>query len=311
MKKYLTTLLVTASAMFAQAADLENQLLGYWQPDPQKTAELAKRERREINPLEAALQAKIITEFQKDKMIAHAPKDLGLGNLDPVPYKIKKVDKATNTLMLAIEGGPDATAVIKGEQLALKSEEGWTIYNRLTKEAFAKSQQQNEAAAKEVSSAPAAPTNAAPPAPNMEDVTTKPIPATPAVGKINGVNFKVEEAIVQDGVLKLRGTVRGGENIAVFNKNWFTIEFAKSVQPLEEKSFIFKKGEPSADIKEISANYITELGKSGSSAFLTSDATMKLEYGKAKNGKLPGKIHLRITGQPESFVVGSFEAVMK
>ena len=38
---------------------------------------------------------------------------------------------------------------------------------------------------------------------------------------------------------------------------------------------------------------------------------MKLEFGTAKNGKIPGKIHLRLPDDAGSFVVGTFEAEIK
>ena len=39
--------------------------------------------------------------------------------------------------------------------------------------------------------------------------------------------------------------------------------------------------------------------------------TMKLEFGTAKDGKIPGKIHLRLPDEMRSFVLGTFEAEMK
>jgi hypothetical protein len=39
--------------------------------------------------------------------------------------------------------------------------------------------------------------------------------------------------------------------------------------------------------------------------------TMKLEFGTAKDGKIPGKIHLRLPDEAGSFVVGTFEAEIK
>jgi hypothetical protein len=39
--------------------------------------------------------------------------------------------------------------------------------------------------------------------------------------------------------------------------------------------------------------------------------TMKLEFGTAKNGKLPGNIHLRLPDDTGSFVVGTFVAEIK
>ncbi len=41
------------------------------------------------------------------------------------------------------------------------------------------------------------------------------------------------------------------------------------------------------------------------------DFSMKLEFGTAMHGKIPGKIHLRLSDEKRSFVVGTFEAQIK
>jgi hypothetical protein len=38
---------------------------------------------------------------------------------------------------------------------------------------------------------------------------------------------------------------------------------------------------------------------------------MKLEFGTAKDGKIPGKIFLRLPDEAGSFLVGTFEAEIK
>ena len=66
MHKHIITFIVAASAVFhAQAADLESQLLGYWQPDMEKTVALAKKANREMNPMTLAMLGKMVFEFQK------------------------------------------------------------------------------------------------------------------------------------------------------------------------------------------------------------------------------------------------------
>lgn len=39
--------------------------------------------------------------------------------------------------------------------------------------------------------------------------------------------------------------------------------------------------------------------------------SMKLEFGTAKDGKILGKIHLRLPDEERSFVIGTFEAEIK
>jgi hypothetical protein len=74
MKKYLLTLVVAASAVIhTQAADLASQLQGYWQPDMEKSLELAKEANRGIDLFEQVMMGKTIIEFQQGKMIVHGP----------------------------------------------------------------------------------------------------------------------------------------------------------------------------------------------------------------------------------------------
>ena len=88
MKKYITTLFLAAAAsIHAQAADLEGRLLGYWQPDMEKTLALAKKQNREIDPLSGAMMGKMVFEFRKDSMLMHGPAG-GPGGNPPVPYTV-------------------------------------------------------------------------------------------------------------------------------------------------------------------------------------------------------------------------------
>jgi hypothetical protein len=115
MKKYLTTLLVAALPIIhAQAADLENQLPGYWQPDMTKTLALAKRDNRRIDPMAEVMMGKMVFEFQKDKMITHGPPGM-TSDAPPLPYAIKRVDKTANSLTL-IAGGKEMMVRFHGGQ---------------------------------------------------------------------------------------------------------------------------------------------------------------------------------------------------
>ena len=114
MKKYITTLFLAAAAsIHAQAADLEDRLLGYWQPDMPKTLALAKEANREIDPLEQAMMGKMVFEFKKDEMIVHGPPGDTAGT-PPVPYTVAGVDQAKNSLTLSAGGAGDAGQVQQG-----------------------------------------------------------------------------------------------------------------------------------------------------------------------------------------------------
>jgi hypothetical protein len=141
------------------------------------------------------MMGKMVFEFQKGKMIIHGPPGMK-SDAPPVPYTIKRVDKAANALAL-IAGGNEMLARFHEGQMALKDPEtGWTIFNRMSNEDFAKRQAANNAAVDE-----------APAAGKGEDASAQPIPGKPAAGKVRGKEFKVEKATLKgqgNGILELR-----------------------------------------------------------------------------------------------------------
>ena len=294
MKKYITTLIIAASAaIHAQAADLESQLSGYWQPDMPKTLALAKKQNREIDPLTAAFMGKMVFEFQNGKMTVHGPS--GFTTDTPTsPYKLSAVDEAANSLMLSADGKEMKVRFDKG-QLALNDPDtGWMIFNRMSKEDFAKREVGN-----------AAPEDDSPAAGKTEDVSGQPISGDPAEGKVNGKEFKVEEATLEDGTLILSQGEGFPSNLEQF---WIDLS-GKNIEDLSGKSFTVQANERSGI--EISLGYTTEKARQLKSESFFQNYTMALEFGTAKGGKIPGKINLRLPDEAGSFVVGSFEAEIK
>lgn len=298
MKKYLITLVVAASAViYAQAADLASQLPGYWKPDMEKTLALAKKANREIDELEQAMMGAMVVEFQKDKMFVHGPPGF-TSDTPPLPYKLTAVDEAANSLTLSAGGKEMKVRFDKGQMALNDPESGWTIFNRMSKEDFAK-----RGAGGEKTEAEAG--EKVPAAGKLEDISAEPIPDTPAAGKVNGKEFKVEKATLEDGCLKLRQ----GEGFPS-NLEQFGIDLSgKNIENFSGKSFTVQPSERSGI--EISLDYTTEKAGQLKGKTISQNYTMKLEFGAAKGGKIPGKIHLRLSDEARSFVSGTFEAEMK
>ena len=138
----------------------------------------------------------------------------------------------------------------------------------------------------------------------LEDVSEKPIPDKPAAGKVQMKEFKVKDATPEDGSLKLWQ----GEDI-FSHLEQFEIDLSgKGVEDFSGKTFAVKPDEKPGI--EVTLAYTVKKGTVKTSTFL-SRYTMKLEFGTAKNGKIPGTIHLRLPDDAGSFVVGKFTAVMK
>lgn len=298
MKKHLITLIVAASAVLhAHAADLASQLEGYWQPDMEKTAALAKKANREMDPMTQAMMGRMVFEFQKDKMIVHPPAGMTADDEAPVGYKVTAEDKAAKTLTLRIDGKEGKVRFDK-EQMAMFGEEaGWTVFNRMSKEDFGKRKpalrEILEEGDKEV-----------PAAGKLEDVSAKPIPDKPAAGKAYGNEFKVEKAILENGNLRLR---QGEGFFADFE---FLIFLFGQDGKFDGKKITVKPNENS-NIAHIHMRRLVEKDGVPQTEMFLEKLAMKLEFGAAKDGKIPGKIHLRLPDEAGSFVVGTFEAEIK
>ena len=153
----------------------------------------------------------------------------------------------------------------------------------------------------------------APAAGQLEDISAQPIPDKPATGKVHGKEFKVEQATLKQGRLDLRqgggaGPQGGGPAPRL---EQFGIQISqKEVGDLSGQTFTVKLSEDTDIV--IVLSYSRENEEPMMNRFFMSEQyTMKLEFGTAKDGKLPGKIHLRLPDEAGSFVVGTFEVESK
>jgi hypothetical protein len=279
MHKHIVILIVAAAAVIhAQAADLVSQLTGYWQPDMEKTLALPKNASREMDPMSQALMAKMVFEFQKDKMIVHNPPGME-PNAPPLPFTVKAVDQAANSLTLSADKKDMKIRFDKGQMALNDQEKGWMIFNRMSKEDFAKRQ-----------------------AGGVADASSQPIPDKPAAGKIGGKEFKVVAATLdsRESTLELQQDADTMFKIVLLEKN---------ADKFDGKKYTVPSKQP-ADAPRIHLGYKIEGGMNKGEVFM-SKYSMELEFGTAKDGKIPGKIRLRLPDEAKSFVVGTFEAEIK
>jgi hypothetical protein len=145
----------------------------------------------------------------------------------------------------------------------------------------------------------------APVAGKLEDISAQPIPDKPAAGKVHGREFKVEKATLEEGCLKLRQ----GEGFATHLEE-FEIDLSrKNVENFAAQTFTVELNQKASI--DITLAYSGEKKGSIKTQTYMGEYTMKLEFGAAKDGKIPGKIHLRLPDEAGSFVVGTFEAEIK
>lgn len=140
----------------------------------------------------------------------------------------------------------------------------------------------------------------APAAGQLEDISAQPIPDKPATGKVHGKEFKIENATLEDDCL----TLRQGEGFSSHLES-FEIDFrGKYGGNYAGKTFAVKPDQKAGI--DITLAYSGEKKGSIQTKTFMGNYTMKLEFGTAKDGKLPGKIHLRLPDDTGSFVVGTF-----
>lgn len=140
--------------------------------------------------------------------------------------------------------------------------------------------------------------------PKAEVKTATPaIPAHPASGHLHAATFTVESADIEDGVLTLRqGTEPAATEITLFlkTKSWYVPT---------ERSFHVLAAKPATDSTPmIRVRWRDDGQKEATEKTFSDKYTLNLELGKVENGKLPGKIDLKLPDEDESHIAGTFSA---
>ena len=142
----------------------------------------------------------------------------------------------------------------------------------------------------------------------MADLSKANIPQKPATGRLHGEPFTIERAELQQGTLSLR---QGSAFFADLEFKLFL--FVDSYTRLEGQ-FLDILDEENPPVKTVPHVYMSwkpdpkSLPKSKS---WTGDYVIRLKFGQAKNGRLPGQIYLCLPDMKQSFVAGTFEAILK
>jgi hypothetical protein len=152
---------------------------------------------------------------------------------------------------------------------------------------------------------------AAPPAPGKAtwkaDLAGVETPKEPASGQVHGLEFTLDRAEIQGGVLSLR---QGKEFFADREVQVFL--FLGTQKP-DGKSFEISRTKKDAGAPHVYVGWKPAGQKvPQKTAFTGLDGyAMRLKFGTAQNGKLPGQIYVCLPDPEKSFVAGSFEAEVK
>ena len=126
-----------------------------------------------------------------------------------------------------------------------------------------------------------------------------------ALGKIRGAKFKVEEAGVANGILTLR---QGSDFFPDYAILIFL--FLKEGEKVEGRTFNITKGQGFGS-PHIHMKWKQKGQNAPKTEIFMKDYTMRLEFGKAEKGALPGKISLSLPDKDQSYVNGTFFAEIK
>jgi hypothetical protein len=186
--------------------------------------------------------------------------------------------------------------------------ERWDKYNRrwLPAEQVASSRSSTTTTTtRSTAPKPNSPTTTAPAKPADPKVTTDPlkaeIPNSPVSGTVRGQDFKFDGSIYNTTMRTLdfrqgRGaTAEASITLYLFTPRGETLDGKTLVHPATDARsiHIYVKTKGEATLTEL-RNY-----------------TMRLEFGKTANGKLPGKIYLELPESAETKIAGTFEAYIR
>jgi hypothetical protein len=136
------------------------------------------------------------------------------------------------------------------------------------------------------------------------DLSKAKVPGEPAAGKIHGERFVVEKAELQGTIL----TLRQGQEF--FADREFKIFLFSAGQKPEGKTWNVRT-DTGFDSPHVHMSYRVEKEGVPKSEVFSRGFAMRLSFGKAQNGRLPGSIYLCLPDARKSFVAGRFNAVLK
>lgn len=131
------------------------------------------------------------------------------------------------------------------------------------------------------------------------------VPAAPATGQVHGKPVTVESSVIENGVLTLRLGRDASADLAVKvmlpGSPWET--------PAGKNFKVMETG--GAGVPQVVLAWREEGQNAPAEQKFADKYSMLLEFGREKDGKLPGKIQLNLPDETKSHVAGTFEAEIR
>jgi hypothetical protein len=135
------------------------------------------------------------------------------------------------------------------------------------------------------------------------DLTNAELPDTTAAGSVHGSGFLCERAILRGGFLSLNQGKASPWDLAVF-----VSLVAHQGEELSGKTVEIGPDRPRA--RRVGLQWKNEQRKASTQSF-TNGYALKVMFGQATNGRMPGKIYLCLPDPAKSFVAGAFDAEIR
>lgn len=142
----------------------------------------------------------------------------------------------------------------------------------------------------------------------LADISKAAIPRKPAIGRLHGEPFRIEGAVLQGGVLSLR---QGSDFFADLEFKLFL--FVDGPGRLENQGLdiLDEENPPTKTVPHVYMSWKPDPKSLPKTKTWTGDYVIRLHFGQVKNGRLPGEIYLCLPDLKQSFVAGTFNAVLK
>jgi hypothetical protein len=130
------------------------------------------------------------------------------------------------------------------------------------------------------------------------------VPESAAVGRVHGAGFFCERAILRGGLLSLRQGKIWPPDLGI-SVNLF----AQQAEDLSGKTIIVRSDRP-PPLPEIVIRWKDEQNQA-QTEHIDNGYALKLVFGEAADGKMPGRIFIALPDESRTFVAGTFEAAIR
>lgn len=142
----------------------------------------------------------------------------------------------------------------------------------------------------------------------MADISKATIPQKPASGRLHGEPFTIDRAELQQGILSLR---QGREFFADLEFKLFL--FVDGPARLENQGLeiLDEENPPVKTVPHVYMSWKPDAKSLPKTKSWTGDYVIRIKFGQVRNGRLPGEIYLCLPDMKQSFVAGTFNAILK